>query len=142
MPPSGKSWSGRRSTPWHQDCTDLQRKSNSATNASASCEHRSRHTPFLGRRLMMKRMRYMVGFVLGLLLGAVGQARAGVTGFVNHPTSNSVDFINAVNGLGGTVDSNVNWSTHPVGPLINTFYTGSDGVTFSTSGPINTVQNG
>ncbi len=65
---------------------------------------------------------------------------AGVIGFVNNPTTNSTDFTAAAIANGATIDSNVNFETHPLGPLQNNFYTASDGVTFSTTGTIGPVQ--
>jgi hypothetical protein len=78
--------------------------------------------------------------VLAILIGASGQAAT--VGYVNDPTTNSSDFTAGVSALGGTIDSNVDFDGHPVGALQNSFYTASDGVTFSTTGPINTVMSG
>jgi hypothetical protein len=84
-----------------------------------------------------------------LSLGAVAllvlcnvPVRAQTTGFVANPTTNSSDFQAFVTGLGATVNTNVNFDAHPVGPLNPTFYTLSDGVTLTETGSIADVQNG
>lgn len=78
-----------------------------------------------------------------ILLGLIASAaKAQVTGFVNNPTTNSTDFRSYVTGLGATVNENVNFNTHPAGLLIPTFYFGSDGVTLTPVGDVNTVQFG
>jgi hypothetical protein len=64
------------------------------------------------------------------------------TFYVNNPVANSVDWTNAVTGLAGVINSNVNLTTHPVGPLVNNHYTASDGVTFSTVGNFGGVEFG
>src|SRR5437868_5400316 len=70
------------------------------------------------------------------------EAKAGLIGFVNNPTGNSTDFQNYVASQGGSVNSNVNFDSHPVGPLISTFYLASDGVTLTTTGAFGDVQSG
>ncbi len=80
-----------------------------------------------------------------LLLGAVlaVSAQAAVIGYVNNPTTNSVDWATAVAGLGGAINTNVNFDTHPLGALQNNFYSISDGLTFSTTGSaFGGIENG
>jgi hypothetical protein len=81
-------------------------------------------------------------FVSLAMLGSVCSAHGSVSFYVSNPTSNSTDWTIAVLGLGGVVNTNVNFDTHPVGTLNNTFYSVSDGVTISTTGSFNTVQFG
>ncbi len=57
-----------------------------------------------------------------------------ITTYASNPTGNSTDWTNAITGLGGTINSNVNFNSHAVGALNNSQYTVSDGVTFSTTG--------
>ncbi len=71
--------------------------------------------------------------VLGVVAGAMGHARGAVVGYVNNPTTNSTDFATGVAGLGGTLNTDVNFSTVPLGTLPNNFYLGSDGVTLTPS---------
>lgn len=90
--------------------------------------------------MLSVRSSWLMPAVLIALIGA--PVRAATVGFVNSPATNSTDFTAGVSGLGGTIDSNVNFDSHPVGALQNTFYSASDGVTFVPSGPINTVESG
>ena len=76
----------------------------------------------------------------GLL--AAPAAHAQVTGYVNHPTTNSTDFKNAVAAKGDTVDSNVNFDAEAVGASVPTFYAASDGITITSSGLSTSIQNG
>jgi hypothetical protein len=86
----------------------------------------------------------MYAIALAFTLGLVSSpANAALVGFVNNPTSNSVDWTNAVNGMGMTVNTNVNFDAMPVGTLVNNFYQASDGVTLTPSDTsINQVVNG
>jgi len=61
------------------------------------------------------------------------RAEATLMFYVANPTSNSVDWTNSVTGLGGVVNSNVNFDAHPLGALQNNFYLGSDGVTIASN---------
>jgi len=83
-----------------------------------------------------------IAVLLALLVLGVGTSHAAPIFYVNNPSANSIDWTTTVTGLGGAVNSNVNFNAHSVGPLNNAFYAGSDGVTFSTSGPITQVQFG
>jgi len=76
------------------------------------------------------------------LLSGASAVQASPIFYVGNPSGNSSDWGSAVLGLGGSINTNVNFDTHPTGALINAFYTISDGVTFSETGPITTVQNG
>lgn len=83
------------------------------------------------------------GALVLLTLLRPGASFATVTGFVNNPSTNSSDFATAATGLGATINTDVNFDTHPLGTLNNSFYTLSDGVTLTPSGAnINTVQYG
>lgn len=86
----------------------------------------------------------LLGFAsLTLLLGGVGRAQAAFVTFTSNPSNNSGDWATSVTGLGGSINTNVNFNTMPTGALVNNFYTASDGVTFSTTGTTNSlaIQN-
>ena len=87
-------------------------------------------------------MRRFVVYLAVLVMLVVGQVEAVTVGFVNNPIGNSTDWTNFVTGLGGTVNSNVNFNSHPIGALQSNFYLGSDGVTLTASGDVNTVTSG
>lgn len=79
-----------------------------------------------------------------VVLAAVnlGEAKAATIAYTSNPTSNSIDWATDVTGFGGTVNSNVNFNSHPVGALQSNFYLGSDGVTLTNVGDSNTVAFG
>ena len=79
---------------------------------------------------------------LALVALAAPAAHAQVTGYVNHPTTNSADFKSAVTANGDTVNSNVNFNAEAVGASVPTFYAASDGVTITSSGLSTSIQNG
>ncbi|MES2459311.1 MAG: PEP-CTERM sorting domain-containing protein [Armatimonadota bacterium] len=79
---------------------------------------------------------------LMLSLATANTAHAQLTGFIANPTTNSTNFNTFVTSQGATVNTNVNFDTHPIGALQNNFYTASDGVTFFTVGDANTVAAG
>jgi hypothetical protein len=85
-------------------------------------------------------MRYFA--VVAIMLMAVASAQAGVIGFVNNVTTNSTDWTNSVLGLGGTINTNVNFNTHSLGSLQSSFYLGSDGVTLIGSSGVGPVMAG
>lgn len=62
-----------------------------------------------------------------------GTSHAAFLGFASSPGTNSVDWTNAVTGLGSTINTNVNFDAVPLGVLPNNFYLGSDGVTLTPS---------
>ncbi len=76
-------------------------------------------------------------FLFAACVMVVGTASAATTGYVSNPTTNSVDWGNAVTSLGATVNTSVNFNgiagTGAVTPTIGGFYTGTAGVTFSAS---------
>jgi hypothetical protein len=87
-----------------------------------------------------------VGIAAIAVLISAGMAEANTIGFVNNPASNSIDWSNAVTGLGGSINSNVNFDSMPVGnfPTTSTFYLASDGVTMTWNTGANgfaTIQN-
>jgi len=88
----------------------------------------------------MKNVVKIASLVITLALSV--NANAATVGFVNNPTSNSTDWSSAVTGAGGTINSNVNFDGLSTGALNNTFYQGTDGVSFSTSGNFSGVVNG
>ena len=80
---------------------------------------------------------------LVLVAGILGYSQnvyAVTTGFVNNPSSNSVDWTNTVNGFGGTV-STLDFEAHPLGALQGNFYA-PQGVTLATTGPFGNVEFG
>jgi hypothetical protein len=77
-----------------------------------------------------------------MLLAGGGPAAAQTVGFVANPTTNSSDWATAVGGLGGSINSNVTFDTHPLGGLNGAFYTASDGVTMATTGGTSSVKFG
>ena len=68
-------------------------------------------------------------------------ASATVIGFTGNPTGNASAWAASVSGLGGSVDTTVNFDSHPAGALQGNFYSGS-GVTLSSTGDSNTVTSG
>ena len=86
--------------------------------------------------------RCTLAFVAVVVLGCVGSTHGSVTFYVSNVTGNSTDWTSAVSGLGGVVNTDVNFNAHPTGALQNTFYSASDAVTFSTTGSFNAVVFG
>ena len=76
------------------------------------------------------------------LLFCAGSAYAQLSDFTQNPTTNSTDWAAEIATLGGTVNSNVDFETHPIGPLQSGFYTLSDGVTLTATGDVNDVRFG
>jgi len=72
--------------------------------------------------------------------GSMTLAYAVTTGFVNNPSSNSVDWTNTVNGFGGIVVT-LDFEAHPLGALQGNFYA-PQGVTLATTGPFGNVLFG
>ncbi|MFA6187596.1 MAG: PEP-CTERM sorting domain-containing protein [Phycisphaerae bacterium] len=76
-----------------------------------------------------------------VLMAAVGQAGAALTGYVSNPQTNSVDWTNAVTAAGGTI-TNLNFNDISTGvlTLVSTgnyalnAYQASEGVTFAVKG--------
>jgi len=88
----------------------------------------------------MKNLLKIITAALTLLFAV--NVNAAVVGFVNNPTSNSTDWASAVTSAGGTINSNVNFDALSTGAFDSTFYQGTDGVSFSTSGAFGGVFNG
>ncbi len=77
---------------------------------------------------------------LATLMGSALPAAAVVIAFGNSsPTGNTAAFTASVTGLGGTIDSSINFDTHPLGLLNPNFY---PGVTLTATGDSNTVMFG
>ena len=91
--------------------------------------------------IVMKLISKKAAAVACLTLGSMS-ANAALIGFVSNPTSNSVDWATEVASMGGAVNSNVNFDSMSTGVFDGSFYSGTDGVTFLTSGDVNTVAYG
>jgi hypothetical protein len=83
----------------------------------------------------------VVGAAVGFACSVGIACAETVTGYVNNPTGNSGDFAAGVLALGGTLNTSINFDTHPVGPLQGNFYSGL-GVTLSGTGDFTSVQFG
>jgi hypothetical protein len=82
-------------------------------------------------------------FALAVLAGlAALPCQAAAIGFVNNSGTNSMDWITEVLGLGASVNANVTFDAHPVGPLTPDFYLLSDGVTLIASTGADSVRAG
>ena len=77
-----------------------------------------------------------------LLLGGASYVVGAITGFVDNPNGNSSDWSAAVAALGGTVNTDLNFDTNPLGTLQPNFYLASDGVTLSGVNSLNSVTFG
>ena len=83
-------------------------------------------------------MKNIVTICAVVLMMAVGQAGATLTGYVSNPQTNSVNWTNAVTAAGGTID-NINFNDISTGslPLFSTgnyalnAYQASKGITFA-----------
>lgn len=75
------------------------------------------------------------------LSGFVGGTSAAVVGFTGAPTGNAAAWTTSVTGMGGSVNSSVNFDSHPTGALQANFYSGQ-GVTLGSTGDSNTVVFG
>lgn len=71
----------------------------------------------------------------------VSSAPAAFVAYAANPTTNSTDWAAGVTALGGVINNNVNFNAHPTGGLQPNFYLGSDGVTLTAVGDVNTVLN-
>jgi PEP-CTERM motif len=71
--------------------------------------------------------------IVALVVGTASQAWA-VIGFDSSPATNSSDWSTYVTLAGMSINSNVNFNTHPSGALQPNFYLGSDGVTLNAVG--------
>lgn len=89
----------------------------------------------------MKFRKIIVAAGASLLVTAV-TSHAAVTGFTSSPNNNSINWAAAVAAAGGTINTNVNFNAHPLGALQPGFYAGSDGVTLTPTGDVNTVTTG
>ena len=87
--------------------------------------------------------RSLIASALGLTLGfGAATAMAAPVTYVGNPGNNSGDWTTGVTGLGGSINSNVNFDGMGTGALNSTFYLGSDGVTLTTTGAFTGVQFG
>ena len=93
----------------------------------------------------MKKAKYLIIFVIGIcLLSAGNKAEATVIGFVNNPTTNSVDWTNEINSLGGIIDIDINFNTLTIGSTFASnasAYAVSEGVSFSQIAGMGTIAN-
>jgi hypothetical protein len=87
-------------------------------------------------------MKRIIGSGLAVIFACSLEASAATIGFVSSPTTNSVNFTAFILGMGGSLNTNVNFNTHPLGPLMSGFYQVSDGVTLTPVGDVNTVMSG
>lgn len=78
-------------------------------------------------------------FAVAAMTGTI--ASATVVGFTSNPTGNLAAWTASVTGLGGTVNSTVNFDGMATGALQNNLYAGS-GVTLGSTGDSNTIQFG
>jgi hypothetical protein len=69
-------------------------------------------------------------------------SHAAVIGFVDNASTNSVDWTNAVLGLGGSINANVDFEGQAVGTMDPNFYLGTDGVTFNGSTFVDQILSG
>ena len=90
----------------------------------------------------LKNWTIRIGLAIALIGVIAFETRAGVVGYVNNPTTNSSDFATGVAGLGGAINTNVNFDAMPTGTLTSNFYTASDGVTLTASATTNQVLFG
>lgn len=81
-------------------------------------------------------VRLITGFAVALATNVAAVPVFNVTNLSGNPT----DWANAGTGLGGSINSNVNFDTHPTGSLINNFYAVSDGVTYATESNIGVMS--
>jgi PEP-CTERM motif-containing protein len=93
--------------------------------------------PFLQKKFMK-----YIFLVLAAIVFIAPSAQAGLFSYVSNPTSNSTDWGNKVTSFGSTINSNVNFDTHPTGALQSSFYSLSDGVTLNAVGDVNSVTFG
>ncbi len=89
----------------------------------------------------MRRLVISAGLIVLPMVFPFTFVRAGLIDFVDNPTSNSTDWAAQVALLGGTVQTDVDFDTHPTGALQGGFYDGL-GVTLTTTGPAATVTYG
>ncbi len=78
-------------------------------------------------------LRMLAVSVFALTFVVAGQAQVVPTFYAINASTNSIDWTSAVNGLGGTINSNVNFDTAGVGALPLGSYAASDVVTFSAT---------
>ncbi len=85
----------------------------------------------------------LVGFTAGLFIASISiSANATLVGFVNNPSSNSDDWITAVNSAGGVINSNIDFEGMGTGNINSTFYQLTDGAVLTPSGGFNGVKFG
>jgi hypothetical protein len=90
----------------------------------------------------MNRFELVVAAVASIALGCATQAQASTVGFTANPTTNAADFNAFVLANGGTVNTNVDLETHPLGVLQSNWYLVSDGVTLTALGDDDQVAFG
>jgi len=72
--------------------------------------------------IMLKKL--VLVAIAGVMLVSVGQVNADLTGYVNNPTGNSVDWTTAANNAGANINTDIDFDTHPTGALQSNFYSG------------------
>ena len=77
-----------------------------------------------------------------LVVGAGAPVAADVTGYVDHPEGNSMDWQSDVTALGGIVNTSINFNDHSEGLLQNDFYSTSEGVTLAIVPDYSVVEYG
>ncbi len=82
-------------------------------------------------------------FVLmfGCVALSASLARADVIGFVNNCTGNSLDWRAQVDDLGLGVNENIDFETHPEGELQGGHYSGSEGVSMTSTGFLRVIND-
>lgn len=85
---------------------------------------------------MHKTLALATALTIGLTIGAPTATHATVTGFVSNPSGNSTDWADFVAGTGASVNTSIDFETHPLGALDGTFYEASTGVTMTIVAPL------
>ena len=81
----------------------------------------------------MKSGRTFFGAAAACAMVATG-AFAGLTGYVDNPAGNSSDWTNAILGMGGVVNADIDFESHPLGPLDPNHYSGLGATLGQTGG--------
>lgn len=79
--------------------------------------------------------------LVSFLIGLPSAAEATITQFADNPATNSLDWQTAVLANGGVIEE-IDFDDHPTGPLQNSFYSASHGVTFARTGDFSNVVFG
>lgn len=90
----------------------------------------------------MTRKHFLASITLICLLCASSSSFAIVKGFVDNPQTNSADWTADVLALGSLVNQNIDFESHPTGPLQPDFYLTTEGVTLTGTGGIGNIVYG